>query len=118
MLVETNCTIISRETLPYDGNTYEFEGIRYHDTEVSFIWVDMPPGGSVRLHKHPYKEVFIIQEGMATFTVGSAAIEAHAGQIILVPADIPHKFTNTGDKQLRQVDIHSNSQFITQWLEE
>jgi mannose-6-phosphate isomerase-like protein (cupin superfamily) len=110
--------ILNRETLPYDGNTYEFEGLQYQDTEVSFIWVDMPPGGSVRLHKHPYKEIFIIQEGVATFTVGSTVLEAHAGQIIIVPADTPHKFMNSSDQQLRQVDIHANRQFITYWLEE
>ena len=78
-------TILNRDELPRDGNTYEFEGSHYEDTEVSFIWVDMPPGGVIRLHKHPYKEIFIIQEGAATFTVGSTTLEAHAGQIIIVP---------------------------------
>ena len=113
-----NYTILDRDTLPRDGNTYEFEGIRYQDTEVSFIWVDMPPGGGVRLHRHPYKEIFIMQEGAATFTVGSATLQAHAGQIIVVPASMPHKFMNTGDRQLRQVDIHVSRQFITDWLED
>jgi len=113
-----NYTLLSRDTLPHDGSTYEFEGFQYQGTEVSFIWVDMPPGGSVRLHKHPYQEIFIIQDGTVTFTVDSALLEAHAGQIIIVPADTPHKFTNTGDRQLRQVDIHVNGQFITQWLED
>lgn len=113
-----NYTILKRDELPRDGNTYEFEGAQYQNTEVSFIWVDMPPGGTTRLHKHPYKEIFIIQEGVATFTVDSTALEAHAGQIVIVPADVPHKFMNMSDRQLRQVDIHVNSQFITHWLEE
>ena len=30
----------------------------------------------------------------------------------------PHKFMNSGDQRLRQVDIHANRQFITHWLEE
>ena len=109
--------ILNRDTLPHDANTYEFEGIRYQNTEVSFIWVDMPPGGSVRLHRHPYKEIFIIQAGIATFTVGSSTFEAHAGQVLIVPADVPHKFMNASDRQLRQVDIHVNPHFITEWLE-
>jgi len=113
-----NYTIINRDDLPYDGNTYEFVGSQYQDTEISFIWVDMPPGGLVKLHKHPYKEIFIIQEGTATFTVGSIILEAYAGQIIIVPADVPHKFMNSSDKQLKQIDIHINKQFITDWLEE
>ena len=110
--------ILNRDDLPRDENTFEFEGIRYHNTEVSFIWVDMAPGGLVRLHKHPYSEIFIIYEGHATFTVGNDSLEAHAGQIIIVPADTPHKFMNTGDKPLRQVDIHASMQFVTDWLED
>lgn len=111
-------TLLNREDLPYDGNTYEFQGMKHQDTHVSFIWVDMPPGGTIRLHKHPYEEIFIIQDGLATFTVGSATLEACAGQVIIVPADIPHKFMNRSDQQLKQIDIHVSRQFVTQWLED
>jgi mannose-6-phosphate isomerase-like protein (cupin superfamily) len=111
-------TVLNRDDLPRDGDTYEFEGIYYQDTEVSFIWVDMLPGGGIRLHKHPYKEIFIIQDGVASFTVGTTALEVRAGQIIIVPAEVPHKFRNSSDKQLRQIDIHLNKNFITDWLED
>lgn len=110
--------LLNRDELPFDGNTYEFEGFQYQDTEVSFIWVDMPPGGFVRLHKHPYKEIFIIQEGVSTFMLGSETLEAHTGQVIIVPAEVPHKFTNKNDGRLKQIDIHVNKEFITYWLEE
>jgi mannose-6-phosphate isomerase-like protein (cupin superfamily) len=113
-----NYTILNRDELPRDGNTYEFEGFKYQGTDVSFIWVDMPPGGAVRLHKHPYKEIFIIQEGISTFTIGSETLEAHTGQVIIVPAETPHKFTNKGDGQLKQIDIHVNKEFITHWLQD
>jgi mannose-6-phosphate isomerase-like protein (cupin superfamily) len=113
-----NYTLLNRDELPYDGNTYEFQGIQHQDTNVSFIWVDMPPGGTIRLHKHPYEEIFIIQEGIATFTVGSVTLEARAGQVILVPADVPHKFMNLSDSQLKQIDIHVSKQFVTTWLED
>ena len=96
-----NYTVLHRDDLPYDGNTREFEGIRHRDTNVSFIWVDMPSGGAIRLHKHPYEEIFIIQEGVATFTVGSATLEARTGQIIIVPAGVPHKFMNLSDERLK-----------------
>ena len=110
--------VIDREALPHDGQTYEFEGSRFADSEVSFIWVDMPPGGGVRLHDHPYKEIFVIEEGSATFTVGAESIAAHAGQVIVVPANTAHKFVNTGERALRQVDIHVSREFVTRWLEE
>ena len=78
----------------------------------------MPPGDTIRLHKHPYEEIFIIQEGLATFTVDSVMLEARAGQIMIVPADMPHKFMNAGDKQLKQIDIYVSKQFVTNWLED
>ncbi len=117
MRTDAGYTVLNRDALPRDGHTYEFEGV-HQKTEVSFIWVEMPSGRGVRLHKHPYQEIFIIQDGTATFTVGSSSLQAHAGQVILVPAETPHKFVNTGSGQLRQVDIHVTREFITDWLEE
>jgi mannose-6-phosphate isomerase-like protein (cupin superfamily) len=110
--------ILERDELPHDGQTFEFEGTRYQNTDVSFIWVEMPPGGKIRLHKHPYKEIFIIQEGVATFTVGSDTLKARVGQIIIVPAYVPHKFMNLSDRQLKQIDIHVSREFVTDWLED
>ena len=114
---DVNYLVLDRENLPHDGNTYKIPGYQFLDTQVSIIWVEMPPGDGVRLHKHPYKEIFVIQEGAATFTVGSDTLEAHAGQIIVAPAGAPHKFVNSGNGPLRQVDIHLSPQFITKWLE-
>jgi quercetin dioxygenase-like cupin family protein len=75
-------TVVNKDELRNAGSTSEFEGYLHGDTEVSFILVDMQPGEGVRLHKHPYQEIFIIQEGTATYTVGTATLEARAGQII------------------------------------
>ena len=55
--------------------TDEFQGF-HHDAGVSFIMVDAPPGGGPKLHRHPYEEVFVVQEGTATFTAGEEMIEA------------------------------------------
>ena len=110
--------VVNEDELQNSGNTAEFEGYLYGDTDVSVILVDMQPGEGVRLHKHPYKELFIIQEGVATYTVGTATLEARAGQMIVAPADTPHKFVNSGEGKLRQVDIHLSKRFVTEWLEE
>jgi mannose-6-phosphate isomerase-like protein (cupin superfamily) len=108
--------IISQHELPLDGFAREFEGHGYGGTSVSFIIVEARPGAGPKLHSHPYEEIFIVQEGTATFTVGDATIEAAAGQIVIAPADVPHKFVNSGAGTLRQVDIHASPHFITTWL--
>jgi mannose-6-phosphate isomerase-like protein (cupin superfamily) len=100
----------------YGEDTNEVQG-QNHNAAVSIIVVDAPPGGGPKLHRHPYEEVFVIQEGTATFTAGDETIQAKAGQVVVVPAGVPHKFVNTGTERLRQVDIHASNRFITEWLE-
>jgi quercetin dioxygenase-like cupin family protein len=113
-----NFPVLNKDEPPGDGNTYEFVGSQHDDTDISFIWVDFSPGDRVRLHKHPYKEIFIILEGSSTFTVGSTTLEAQAGQIVVAPADVPHGFVNSGQGRLKQIDIHLSKQVVTQWLED
>ena len=79
--------------------------------------VDAPPGSGPKLHKHPYKEVFVVQQGTATCTAGDEQIEVKGGQVVVVPDGVPHKFVNTGAGPLRQVDIHPTDRFVTEWLE-
>lgn len=101
--------VIDGEELPFAGIAHRFEGYRYGGVNASFFLVESPPGGGSRLHVHPYEEIFITLEGEATFTVGDATIQAKAGRIVVAPANVPHKFTNSGTGLLRQVDIHPNS---------
>ncbi len=79
--------------------------------------VDAPPGGGPKLHRHPYEEVIIVQEGTATFTAGDETVEVNGGQVVVVPAGVAHKFVNSGQERLRQVDIHASERFVTEWLE-
>src|SRR5215217_2522659 len=98
-------------------DTGEFQGHR-HGAGVSFIVVEAPPGSGPKLHRHPYEEVFVVQEGSVTFTAGEDVIEASGGQVVVVPAGVPHKFVNSGAGRLRQVDIHASERFVTEWLED
>lgn len=73
-------------------------------------------GVGPRLHRHPYAETFVIRRGSATFTVGSEQFDAHAGQILVVPAGIAHKFA-TGRQGYEAIHIHAGPRFVTEWLE-
>ncbi len=73
-------------------------------------------GVGPRLHKHPYAETFIIRRGSAVFTVDGTEVVGRAGQILVVPADTPHKF-KTGPEGYEAVHIHANGTFETEWLE-
>lgn len=109
--------IITIDELPHGGTAHTFEGYRYGNADVSFFLTDGPPGSGPGLHAHPYAEVFVIQEGDVTFTVGDDIIEATSGQIVVVPAGVPHKFVNSGDGRARHIDIHTSRRMTTEWLE-
>jgi quercetin dioxygenase-like cupin family protein len=84
---------------------------------VSIILVDTPPGRGPSLHRHQYEEVFAVQKGEVTFTVGDERRVGRAGDVVVVPADTPHGFINTGDEPLGMVAIHVNPRFVTEWLD-
>lgn len=74
-------------------------------------------GAGPRLHRHPYPETFIVRRGRGLFVVGEERIEAGPGDILVVPANTPHRFENLGPGTLATIDIHENGAFITEWLE-
>jgi len=111
--------LINMTELRLSGETARvFEGSQYGDTHVSFFLIDAPPGDGPSLHSHPYEEIFVIQAGQVTFTIGDATIEATGGQIVIAPPGIPHKFINSGKTLLRSINIHPISSMITEWPED
>jgi quercetin dioxygenase-like cupin family protein len=101
--------------LPDSGNSHRFDGAS-HDAPVSFFLLHTSPGEGPGLHRHPYAETFVIEEGEATFTIGESTIKAQAGEIVVAPANVPHAFVNSGSTVLRSVNIHPVSEMETVWL--
>jgi mannose-6-phosphate isomerase-like protein (cupin superfamily) len=118
-IVRAMAHIIDREawaTTP-EGWKGELQGAAYGaGICVIFNRLDTQ-GGGPRLHKHPYPETFIVRAGTGLFTVGDEEITATEGQILVVPPDTPHKFTNLGPGPLETIDIHESGNFVTHWLE-
>jgi mannose-6-phosphate isomerase-like protein (cupin superfamily) len=109
-------TVIDDADLARSPGIRELVG-KEHGVSVCVILVDMAPGEGVRLHRHTYPEIFIVQEGSATFRVGDESLEVHAPRTLIVATAVSHAFTNTGMERLRQVDIHLSPEFVTEWLE-
>ena len=78
--------------LPAGENASTFNG-HEHGASVSFFLSRNLPDTGPDLHKHPYEETFIIEDGNVRFTVGEETVEATAGDIVVVPARTPHKAT-------------------------
>lgn len=110
-------TLIHRDQLLLGTIGWEFVGEVHGQGEVSFILVDAGPGEGPASHLHPYQEVIIVLEGEVTAVVSDAQVTATGGQVLVIPANTPHHFINSGTTRLRQVDIHASGHFITTWLE-
>ena len=104
-------SFLHREQLPFAGMSHEFVGER-HGAPFSAYIVDAEPGQGPPLHTHPYVEVAFTLEGHATITVGDETREVSAGGIVVIPAETPHRFVNSGRAILRQIDIHASPKFI------
>jgi quercetin dioxygenase-like cupin family protein len=109
-------SFINLEQLPFEGMSYEFHG-ENHSAPISAYIVNAKPGQGPPLHKHPYVEVIFMLEGSATVTIGHETREVTAGAIAIIPANTPHRFVNSGDILLRQIDIHASPKFIQTNLE-
>lgn len=104
-------SFIDLEQLPFIGMSHEFVG-ETEGAPFSAYIVKAEPGQGPPLHKHPYVEVAFTIKGRATITVGDEEREVTAGAIVVIPAGIPHRFVNTGDMTLHQIDIHASPRFI------
>lgn len=69
-------------------------------------------GGGPKWHVHTYDEVFVLRTGRARFTIGERTHDAEAGDVVLGPANIPHKFVNLGPGRLETMDIHLSDRWI------
>jgi mannose-6-phosphate isomerase-like protein (cupin superfamily) len=104
--------LLKAGTLPH-GN---LEGEEYGAT-VSIILDESQPNTGPRLHRHPYDETWVVVAGTLTFQAGDERLNAKTGDIVTVPPNTPHKFTNDGPGPSKLVCIHASPTFITEWLE-
>src|SRR5438552_17675202 len=104
-------SFLNLDQLPFAGMSHEFVGETQGAPFSAYI-VTAKPGQGPSLHKHPYVEVAFVIEGLARIIVGDEQREVQAGGIAVIPANTPHRFVNSGDTVLRQIDVHASPRFI------
>lgn len=93
-----------------------FEG-RDLGTDVTVLFFSSDTiGAGPGLHRHPYDEVFILRTGRARFTLGDDMVDAEAGDILVAPAGVAHRFENLGPARLETTDIHLSAEWIQEDL--
>jgi len=60
----------------------------------------------------------LCERGAPCFTIGDEKIEAEAGDLLLGPANVPHKYHNLSPGLLESTDIHLSDEWIQTHLED
>jgi len=94
---------------PWKGSV---EGVRLGTGVTVLAYSTDEIGVGPTLHMHPYDEIFVLRQGRALFTVGDRRIEVGAGQVVLGPAHVPHKYHNLGPGRLESIDIHVSERWV------
>ena len=97
------------ESLPHIGlvgDTYTIL-LSGADTAGRYCLIDMhiPPGGGPPPHRHDFEESFTVLEGEIEATFRGEKSVVQAGQILSIPANAPHSFTNASGQSARLLCI-------------
>jgi quercetin dioxygenase-like cupin family protein len=84
-----------------------------HDLHVSVMYSRVLPGGGPRRHRHPHAEVFVVHGGSGRFEIGDERFDGEAGDVVIVPPEAWHVFTNIGDAPLQLTAIHESEHTTT-----
>ncbi len=102
--------VIPIESISRSPRAALFEG--GEDIDASIFVVAMDRGEGPDLHVHPYPEAFVVESGVARFTVGDEELVVEAGNIVVVGAETPHGFKGASDEKLRVVSFHPSPEVI------
>lgn len=56
----------------------------------------MQPGGGIPLHTNTVEHEQFVLRGQAAMTIGDAAVEVKAGDVVFIPAGTPHSYQVVG----------------------
>ena len=71
------------------------------------------PGAVVPRHHHDEQEAFYVFEGSGTVWLGDEAFELAAGDAMLVPAGVSHKFHNDSGRPWRMAWVYAGLDEVT-----
>ena len=84
-----------------------------HGASVSVVLIDAPPGDAQDVHTHAQEEVVVVQEGSATFFLGAQQARiVRAGEVVRIPARVPHRWVVNGEGRLRAVGVHGAAEIV------
>jgi len=88
------------------GGEVSRSAIRGDNCIIVFNWIK-PHEDNVPFHDHPFDQTAYIAQGAIKFTVGDEEFIVKAGEIIQIPAGVPHKGWVMGEETALNIDVFS-----------
>jgi quercetin dioxygenase-like cupin family protein len=86
-----------------------------HGAGVSLVLIDASPGEAQQAHTHPVEEVAAVEQGAAKFCLGERqARVVRTGEVVRVPAGVPHRWVAEPGDNLRMVAVYAGAQIVTE----
>lgn len=93
----------SLNTLPRQEIIPGFQGKLIHGQEMSLVFWDVTSGSEVPEHHHKNEQIMHVREGRIEFTLNGRTREYGPGDIVLIPAHVPHSGKALTDCKLMDV---------------
>jgi quercetin dioxygenase-like cupin family protein len=80
--------------------------------------LEVDPGCALPRHTDSAEETIVVVQGTAEVTIRDTAAIASGGDVVLVPADVPHQVRNVGDRAMRFVAVYAGTDVVTRYEHE
>lgn len=94
-----------------------FEGAAFGLTQLTLVVGVSVPGQGVPFHSHDCEELIIVHTGRGTYTVGDVTAEAGGGEVVIIPAGVPHRWVNHTEEPLVHTAVFPTDRFALEELE-
>jgi quercetin dioxygenase-like cupin family protein len=82
-----------------------------HGTNQTLVRYVYQPGSVFPGHSHPEEQITIVLTGSIDFTVGGSPLTLSAGEIALIPANVPHEAVVTGSEVVETLNTMAPRRF-------
>ncbi|HMD56185.1 MAG TPA: cupin domain-containing protein [Solirubrobacteraceae bacterium] len=93
---------LPRESLA--GGVLERTAVRTDDALVTFNWIQ-PGHPEVPPHEHPYDQLSFVFSGTLELELDGAPYRVRAGELLYIPAGVPHTGRVVGEEIVLNVDV-------------
>jgi quercetin dioxygenase-like cupin family protein len=93
-----------------------FEGAAFGLAQLTVVVGESHPGQGVPLHRHDCVELIVVHAGRGNYTVGETTSEVGAGEVVVIPAGVPHRWVNHTAEPLVHTAIFPTDRFALEAL--